>query len=114
MEYNELGVAPNTPDKFWSKVDIRKPDECWLWKEACFQNGYGRFKLNYKSLRAHRFALEESKGPPPSPSALALHSCHTRNCCNPAHLRWGSHADNMVDRRARQLPAWNKGMGNLI
>jgi hypothetical protein len=108
MQYNGNGVRKNTNDDFWDKVDIKGPEECWPWKEAVFTNGYGRFKRNYQSLRAHRVALEDSKGPPMHKSLLALHSCHNRLCCNPRHLRWGTHEENMEDRRARAIPAWNK------
>lgn len=108
MRYEPGGVAKNTADDFWSKVDIRAEDECWPWKEGTWSNGYGRYKQNYQSVRAHRVALVLFKGVPEDGGLLALHSCHNRLCCNPYHLRWGTHKENMLDRAARKLPAWNR------
>lgn len=100
----------NTPQIFWKKVLVGGLEECWLWKEGTFSNGYGRFKQNYKSLRAHRVALTLVRGQAPFGRDLALHSCHNKLCCNPLHLRWGTHEENMEDRAARKLPAHNKGV----
>lgn len=100
----------NTAEKFWSKVLVGRGDECWPWKEGLWENGYGRFKINYESIRAHRFALEFCKGPPPFPGAMALHipPCLDRRCCNPMHLKWGTHEENMKHRKERKLPAHNR------
>lgn len=101
-------MVKNTVDDFWAKVDRAGENDCWPWKEGLWQNGYGRFKLNYKSIRAHRYALELVKGPPISVNLLALHECLDRRCCNPKHLYWGTHQDNMRDRRMNYKPAWNR------
>lgn len=108
MKYTHGGVAKNTLDDFWAKVDVAGEDDCWLWTEAVFSNGYGRFKRNYRSLRAHRVALEAFKGPLPVGKPFALHTCNERKCVNPKHLYWGDHQDNMRDRRVMNYkPAWN-------
>jgi len=30
-------------ERFWDKVDIGEPDECWNWKAAIESSGYGSF-----------------------------------------------------------------------
>ena len=110
MNYGSGGVQRNSVKDFWDKVDIKGPDDCWLWKEGTWHNGYGRFKWNYQSWRAHRFALVIVGSLPADSQDRVRHLCNNRKCCNPAHLAWGTHADNMKDRVARRIPAWNKGV----
>lgn len=45
--------------------------------------------------QAHGLSLEDIKG------QLVLHSCDNPPCCNPEHLRLGTHSDNMQDRAKR-------------
>jgi hypothetical protein len=90
-----------TPEaRFWSKVDRRADDECWLWIGRIGPNGYGRARYNGGGLtQAHRIAFEIANGHKPYP--FALHHCDNRLCCNPAHLWEGDHADNMRDMVAK-------------
>ncbi|WP_442800462.1 HNH endonuclease signature motif containing protein [Sphingopyxis sp. 113P3] len=48
-------------------------------------------------MLAHRVACTIAHGSPPEGKASALHSCDNPPCCNPAHLRWGSHKENTAD-----------------
>ena len=81
--------------EFWSRVVVGGPDECWLFTGRKDDDGYGVFK----GRRAHRYALSlHTNGIPDGLNAL--HSCHVRNCCNPAHLRWGDQQMNAMDRVA--------------
>lgn len=86
-------------DRFWSRVD--KDGACWEWAGARHPQGYGVFSAGGRSLRAHRFAFQLANGPIPE-GMFVLHSCDNPPCVNPAHLRLGSHADNMRDMSARR------------
>lgn len=85
--------------RFWSKVDIRGPNECWEWTASTFHGGYGLFLLDGRRQRANRLALMLG-GACLSGELCALHSCHNPGCCNPGHLRPGTHADNAADKVA--------------
>lgn len=81
--------------RFWSHVDIRAPEDCWEWRASCHTSGYGRFKIaSYVTMMANRVSLVIHTGEDPS-SLFALHHCDNRQCCNPHHLYWGTHSDNM-------------------
>lgn len=68
--------------------------------------GYGQFKptSGASPVRAHRYAYEIMHDDLPR-SAVLLHSCHNRRCCNPGHLAPGTQAENHLDReRAGRCP----------
>ena len=78
-----------------------EPDTgCWRWLRAQNSAGYGVVWFRRQLVLVHRLilALHEAS---PRRKRLALHSCDHRPCCNPAHLRWGSHSENNRDQYAR-------------
>lgn len=87
-------------ERFWSKT---RPAEngCIEWTGAC--HPYGQFHLAPgTTIAAHRFAYALAKGPIPDyPGSFVLHSCDNPPCVNPAHLRVGTHQDNMDDMFSR-------------
>lgn len=84
-------------ERFWSHVDRRSDQECWVWRGATQPNGYGSFRPSAKvHVRSHRFAFEEAGGSIPC-GAVVLHICDNPPCCNPAHLRVGTQKDNVRD-----------------
>jgi hypothetical protein len=89
--------------RFWSKVDMRGPDECWEWTGCLENSGYGKFFAGPRIGRvfSHRaaFVLENKNL---KSGELALHSCDNRKCVNPNHLFSGSYYTNNID-------ALNKG-----
>jgi hypothetical protein len=91
-------------ERFWPKVDIREGDECWPWLGYVSPVGYGRVYVSPGHHdNAHRvsYALEHG-----DPGELhVLHSCDNKLCVNPAHLRAGTHRDNMLDVSLRKRTA---------
>lgn len=87
-------------DRFWSKVAVGSEDECWLWQAATFSGRYGAFQVGPRAIGAHRVAYELTHGPL-KPGEWVLHSCDVKQCVNPAHLRAGTHEDNMRDLAER-------------
>lgn len=83
-------------ERFWSKVNIADPGECWLWRGGIFISGYGRFWANDKSLLAHRYSLSLYEDL--LPGMHVMHSCDVPLCVNPEHLSQGTPADNAHDR----------------
>lgn len=85
-------------DRFWEKVDQSGgPDACWPWTAYIRADGYGEFAALGKPRpeKAYRAAFRLSRGR--EPIGFVLHSCDNRKCCNPSHLREGSHQENTQD-----------------
>ncbi len=96
MKYTSRTIA-----RFWSKVDKRNNDECWEWTRAKGTNGYGCIQIDGKACSTHRVSYVIHNGAIPA-GFHVLHSCHNPPCVNPAHLRTGTHQDNMRDRNAAE------------
>lgn len=80
--------------RFESKFVRKGLGECWLWTASTFNNGYGKFYLDGRTQSAHRVSYQLYVGPV---TGFVLHSCDNPLCVNPAHLRCGTHEDNMRD-----------------
>lgn len=82
-------------NKFFSKVDIGWPDECWIWKGRPSNKGYGRHGGKY----AHRVMMEHITGGDIPPGMQVDHLCFVRLCVNPAHLEIVTPDENNLRRR---------------
>ncbi len=83
-------------ERFWSKVNVKGPDECWLWTASIDSCGYGNFSFEDSLVGSHRMSYELSIEPIPEGLSV-LHKCDTRNCVNPNHLFLGTQKDNVRD-----------------
>jgi len=86
-------------ERFWAKVDVRGPDECWPWKASLHTAGYGQIRVGGRAGRmrpAHQVAYLLTHGPIPEGKHV-LHTCDNRPCTNGRHLYTGTHAQNMRD-----------------
>jgi hypothetical protein len=91
-------------ENFYKKIKKTENDnDCWEWNSRIDRDGYGEFRYDQKGKRyyrlAHRVALQLTNVDV-NPH-LVLHSCDNRKCCNPKHLRTGTHQENMNDMKER-------------
>ena len=100
-----MALPKDIPDgldinRFLRKLDKPTEGECWIWKSKLSKDGYGVFQVTenkkQRGLAAHRVSYKYFKG------ALDLtkvidHTCRTRACVNPAHLRQVTFAVNNVE-----------------
>lgn len=87
-------------ERFWSKVAVRSPEECWLWTASVRDGGYGQIMLDRRikgQSPAHVVSWFLHAGAWPTPGLHVCHTCDTPACVNPAHLWLGTQSDNMQD-----------------
>lgn len=91
-------------ERFWPKVDVRGPDDCWPWT-AGTSGGYGSFRIREGvTVTAHSYAKELDTGVACPDDLEAQHTCKTpasQVCCNPSHV---------VYARPGSLAATRRGM----
>lgn len=99
----------NTENDFWKRVNIKSENECWEWKANIRSDGYGRFHWNDNQIGSHRMAWIFTYGEIPD-GLQVLHDpekCSNPRCCNPKHLRIGTHLENHHDSDVTKLN-WDK------
>lgn len=87
-------TGPDWTERFWVKVDKNGPvpekcpdlGPCWLWTASVHKrSGYGQFRLNGRTRKAHQVSYEIGVGPIPE-GKEPDHLCSVRPCVNWHHL----------------------------
>lgn len=78
--------------------------DCLVWTGLVSKHGYGRIRIERKTLKAHRvvWALHNKEDPGDS---CVLHKCDNPSCVNIDHLFLGTHEDNYNDKISKQRQA---------
>jgi len=103
-------------ERFWNNLDRTEGEnKCWIWKLYCTRDGYGQVKFKGKNVGAHRIAFELFHKRKIVEGLFILHSCDNCKCCNPLHLREGTHQENINDKvlRNRQAQGETSGRSTL-
>lgn len=104
--------------RLWEKVDLTAgPDKCWLFGGTSDNgNGYATISRPGDStgqtpMYVHRLAYALANGVEyddlPKDEEVR-HTCHTKKCCNPAHLLLGTSVENKADSIAVRAMFWQR------
>lgn len=93
--------------RFWDKVAVGESDECWEWtagRSGGRGREYGYFYIAQpkRQCYAHRLAYALHHGVAERSLNEIRHTCDNPLCCNPNHLRNGTHSDNIRDMWAKE------------
>lgn len=117
-----MGKSNKKTDVF-KHIDMAGGDEeaCWLWQQAPGATSYDMktgqqsmkskprpyFTVQGRKYMATRLVYELVHGVELKHTEFILHQCDNSLCCNPKHMRVGSHEENMaemVERDRHGLP----------
>src|SRR5919109_1068889 len=83
--------------QYWDRIDcagtvaaeLPEPQPfagCWIWTGGRNDAGYGVVTIQKTQWLTHRLAYHVFNGEL-EPEMKILHTCNTKPCCNPSHLR---------------------------
>ena len=93
-----MQLSPKEIKNFWKKV--HKTESCWLWIGGKFDSGYGLYKVQSLTMRAHRVSWMVNVGPIPQ-GMCVCHDCPGGDnplCVRPDHLWIGTSPENTKDK----------------
>jgi len=77
-------VPPAIQEEYWARTD--RSGSCWLWLGRRSKEGYAQLAHQWRVYSVHRIAWEIAYGHIPLDKAV-YHTCATKHCVNPQHLR---------------------------
>lgn len=95
-------ITKENPEYFWNFVDIKRKDECWIWKGHVYTHKKystdtrGVANFNGKITHTHRISWVLTYGDIPK-GMFVCHKCDNPICANPNHLFLGTQHDNIQD-----------------
>lgn len=78
------------PNRILDKIEF---GDCWEWKAARNNAGYGVVRVDNRLWLAHRYIYEQMVGPF---VGEADHLCRNRGCVNPEHIEDVTRRTNML------------------
>lgn len=99
-DVRQIILSPKDIERFWSRVAIGGPDDCWEWQGTRTPQEYGAFSVNGISYVAHRVSWMLANGADPG-SFVVRHRCDNPPCVNPSHLLTGTNLENIHDKLER-------------
>lgn len=84
-----------------NKVIVNEVTDCWEWQGGKNNIGYGLMRDEKRMRTVHRVSYEEHSQTKIPAGMSIMHSCDNPLCANPAHLRLGTHQQNMQDMYAK-------------
>ena len=98
MIWNPGNVPAVRVTAFWFLVDRSAgADACWPFTGYINEDGYGEYFVDGQMVGAHEVALTFTTDERRLPELDTCHSCNTRPCCNPRHIRFDTRQSNVDD-----------------
>ena len=94
----------NQPVDVFSYINMMNGDNesCWPWKgKTNEKDGRPYFTVQGKRRPSYVYVIELTTGKKQTTGTVVRHKCDNPICCNPTHLEWGSHQENMNDMKER-------------
>lgn len=93
-------TSPGLPMAFIKQALGYRGNSCLIWPYGKVGKGYGSIWLDQKPQLVHRVVCLLTKGPPPTSSHEASHSCGNGHlgCITPGHLNWKTTKENHADK----------------
>ena len=103
-----------SPEASFAARTVRDEDTgCLLWTGNKLPKGYGQIWDGTTNIYAHRYAWERVNGPIPAGMKLDHRDHCSPSCCEVAHLRLATNAENLQNRSGAATVNRSTGIRNV-